>query len=71
MGLGYFVKDGFVKVSYFRNFKIVDLDNSFVLVQDIKIFVENINCYDIKSFYDSDWGYYFYYGGFGRNFKCF
>lgn len=70
MGFGYFLDEGFGKVSYFWNLEIVDLDNSFVSVYDVKILVENIECYDIKSFYSNEWGIYFYYGGFGFNFGC-
>ena len=70
MGSGYFAEDGFGKASYFRNLEIVDSDNSLSSAQDIQTLAENVNCYDIKSSYDNDWGQHFYYGGPGRNPKC-
>ncbi|CAO2827444.1 unnamed protein product [Amaranthus hypochondriacus] len=70
MGSGYFAEDGFGKASYFRNLEIVDSDNSLSSAQHIQTLAENLNCYDIKSSYDNDWGQHFYFGGPGRNPKC-
>lgn len=70
MGSGHFAEDGFGKASYFRNLEVVDSDNSLTSVHDISILAENTNCYNIKSFYNNDWGTYFYYGGPGYNPQC-
>ncbi|XP_015875549.1 protein neprosin [Ziziphus jujuba] len=70
MGSGHFADDGFGKASYFRNLEVVDSDNSLSSVHDISILAENTNCYDIKSYYNNDWGTYFYYGGPGNNPQC-
>ncbi|XP_021734754.1 uncharacterized protein LOC110701407 [Chenopodium quinoa] len=70
MGSGHFAEDGFGQASYFRNLEVVDSDNSLSAPQDIQILAENINCYDIQSSYNNDWGQHFYYGGPGRSPKC-
>ncbi|KAF3452382.1 hypothetical protein FNV43_RR02815 [Rhamnella rubrinervis] len=70
MGSGHFAEDGFGKASYFRNLEVVDSDNSLTSVHDISILAENTNCYNIKNFYNNDWGTYFYYGGPGYNPQC-
>ncbi|KAG5549685.1 hypothetical protein RHGRI_014850 [Rhododendron griersonianum] len=70
MGSGQFAEQGFGKASYFRNLEVVDSDNSLSSAQGISTLAENVNCYDIKSFSNSAWGTYFYYGGPGYNPKC-
>ncbi|KAF4376295.1 hypothetical protein F8388_026095 [Cannabis sativa] len=70
MGSGHFAEDGFGKASYFRNLEVVDSDNSLSSVRGISTLAENTNCYNIKSFYNDQWGTYFYYGGPGKNPQC-
>ncbi|OAY42005.1 uncharacterized protein LOC110622235 isoform X1 [Manihot esculenta] len=70
MGSGRFAEDGFGKASYFRNLQIVDSDNSLNTPQTISVLSENINCYNIESSYNNEWGTYFYYGGPGYNPQC-
>ncbi|XP_062084327.1 protein neprosin [Humulus lupulus] len=70
MGSGHFAEDGFGKASYFRNLEVVDSDNSLSSVRGISTLAENTNCYNIKSFYNDQWGTYFYYGGPGKNPRC-
>ncbi|XVF06472.1 hypothetical protein REPUB_Repub06bG0051100 [Reevesia pubescens] len=70
MGSGHFADDGFGKSSYFRNLEVVDIDNSLSSVHDISTLAENTNCYNIKSYYNNEWGTYFYYGGPGNNPRC-
>ncbi|POO02947.1 hypothetical protein TorRG33x02_010080 [Trema orientale] len=70
MGSGHFAEDGFGKASYFRNLEVVDSDNSLSSVRGISTLAENTNCYNIKSFYNNEWGTYFYYGGPGNNPQC-
>ncbi|KAG1359698.1 Histidinol-phosphate aminotransferase [Cocos nucifera] len=70
MGSGHFAEEGFGKASYFRNLEVVDSDNSLSSAQSISTLAENTNCYDIKSFSNTDWGNHFYYGGPGSNPQC-
>lgn len=70
MGSGRFAEDGFGKASYFRNLEIVDSDNSLSSVESISTLSENTNCYNIRSYSNSDWGTHFYYGGPGKNPNC-
>lgn len=70
MGSGRFADEGFAKASYFRNLEIVDSDNNLSPARDITTLAENINCYNIQSSYNNEWGTHFYYGGPGKNPQC-
>ena len=65
MGSGHFPDEGFDKVSYIRNLEIVDNNNEFQPVQDIKVIATDPKSYTIKSFSGDDWGTYLFYGGSG------
>ena len=65
MGSGHFPDEGFDKVSYIRNLEIVDNNNEFQPVQDIKVIATDPKFYTIKSFSGDDWGTYLFYGGSG------
>lgn len=70
MGSGHFPQEGFGKSSYFRNIQIVDAFNNLRTPTEVGTFTEQPSCYDVQDGRTDDWGYYFYYGGPGRNNNC-
>ncbi|CAJ2636197.1 unnamed protein product [Trifolium pratense] len=70
MGSGHFPNEGFKKAAYFRNLKVVDVDENEAPMPQITYLLENTDCYTIMSKNSPKWGDYFYYGGPGRNGKC-
>ncbi|XP_022945733.1 uncharacterized protein LOC111449872 [Cucurbita moschata] len=70
MGSGHFAGEGFRKAAYFRNMKVVNLDNRLIPLSDLEVWADNPNCYNIQPRNDRVWGNYFYYGGPGRNVNC-
>ncbi|KAE8692320.1 hypothetical protein F3Y22_tig00110840pilonHSYRG00040 [Hibiscus syriacus] len=70
MGSGHFSGEGFRKASYFRNLQVVDWDNNFIPLPNLKLLADHPNCYDIRGGINGVWGHYFYYGGPGRNVWC-
>ncbi|CDP11868.1 unnamed protein product [Coffea canephora] len=58
------------KASYFRNVQVVDSSNNLKALKGLGIFTEQPNCYDVQTGSNGDWGYYFYFGGPGRNPNC-
>ncbi|KAH7315365.1 hypothetical protein KP509_21G046500 [Ceratopteris richardii] len=70
MGSGHFPSEGFGRASYFSNLQIVDASNNLQPPGNLNTFSENAACYDVENGYNSEWGYYFYYGGPGYNDRC-
>ncbi|KAK8579507.1 hypothetical protein V6N12_069831 [Hibiscus sabdariffa] len=70
MGSGHFSGEGFGKASYFRNLQVVDWDNNIIPLSNLRLLADHPDCYDIRGGINGDWGYYFYYGGPGRNIRC-
>ncbi|XP_072993779.1 protein neprosin-like [Typha latifolia] len=70
MGSGHFPPEGFGKASYIRNLQNVDSTNTLYSVQSITTYADHPNCYDAKSYKDTNWGVYFYFGGSGKNSLC-
>ncbi|VFQ76435.1 unnamed protein product [Cuscuta campestris] len=70
MGSGHFPGEGFRKASYFRNIQVVDGSNNLRAPQDLGVFTEDDNCYNVELGKNDDWGRYFFYGGPGRNDNC-
>ncbi|ESQ29627.1 hypothetical protein EUTSA_v10023935mg [Eutrema salsugineum] len=71
MGSGQFAQEGLKKASYFRNLEIINEDDiSAPPLGESYIQITQENCYNVKSDYESSWGYFFYYGGPGRNPNC-
>ncbi|KAK4741424.1 hypothetical protein SAY87_025012 [Trapa incisa] len=70
MGSGHFAGEGFGRASYFRNLQVVDWDNNLVPPTNLRVLADHPNCYDIRGGVNGVWGYYFYYGGPGRNVRC-
>ncbi|CAH9118223.1 unnamed protein product [Cuscuta europaea] len=70
MGSGHFPGEGFGKASYFRNIQVVDASNNLRPPQDLGVFTEDDNCYNVHLGENGNWGNYFYYGGPGRNDNC-
>eukprot|EP00250_Pteridium_aquilinum_P014665 c22130_g1_i1 orf=218-1579(+) len=70
MGSGQFSKYGFSHASYFRNVEVVNSNNQLDTISALSISADHPSCYDIRSFYNSNWGNFFYYGGPGRNPLC-
>ncbi|KAJ8640924.1 hypothetical protein MRB53_017618 [Persea americana] len=70
MGSGHFPDEGFSKSSYFRNIQIVDGSNNLRAPKGIGTFTEQSSCYNVQNGKNGDWGYYFYYGGPGKNANC-
>ena len=48
MGSGHFAGEGFRKAAYFRNMKVVNLDNRLIPLSDLKVWANNPNCYNIQ-----------------------
>ncbi|KAH6556400.1 hypothetical protein KP509_1Z182300 [Ceratopteris richardii] len=71
MGSGHFPWEGFGKASYFSNVQIVNAANNLIQPPPtIHTFAEDAACYDVQEGYNTDWGYYFYYGGPGSSHSC-
>eukprot|EP00250_Pteridium_aquilinum_P021678 c25195_g13_i1 orf=484-1764(-) len=70
MGSGHFPSEGFGRASYFSNLQVVDSSNNLQAPGNLNTFSENSACYDVEDGYNSEWGYYFYYGGPGHNDGC-
>ncbi|CAI9103281.1 OLC1v1001739C3 [Oldenlandia corymbosa var. corymbosa] len=70
MGSGRFAQAGFRFASYFRNLLVVNNKNTLVFPPSIGSATTNSNCYNIAVGKSVNWGYYFYYGGPGRNLNC-
>lgn len=70
MGSGRFPEEGFGKASYFKNIQVVDESNNLRAPKGLGTFTEQSNCYDVQNGNSGDWGYYFYYGGPGKNTNC-
>ncbi|KAH7296752.1 hypothetical protein KP509_26G037500 [Ceratopteris richardii] len=70
MGSGHFPSEGFGRASYFSNLQIVDANNNLQSPGNLNTYSENSGCYDVEDGYNSEWGYYFYYGGPGYNERC-
>ncbi|XP_020586999.1 uncharacterized protein LOC110029171 [Phalaenopsis equestris] len=70
MGSGHFPDEGFGKASYFRNIQIVDSSNNLKSPEGIGTYTEESSCYDVDNDQNGDWGFYFYYGGPGKNPNC-
>ncbi|XP_072993502.1 protein neprosin-like isoform X1 [Typha latifolia] len=70
MGSGRFPAEGFRKASYIRNLQNVDSTNTLYPVQSISTYADHPNCYDVKSYKDTDWGVSFFFGGPGKNSLC-
>ncbi|MCO5557109.1 hypothetical protein L7F22_010665 [Adiantum nelumboides] len=58
---------GFGHASYFRNVEVVNSGNQFETITALSTSADHPSCYNIRSFYNSNWGNYFYDGGPGRN----
>ncbi|XP_072993777.1 protein neprosin-like [Typha latifolia] len=70
MGSGYFAEEGYEKASYIRNIMIVDSSNNLSPPASIITSATNTNCYDLKSYNDTDWGVSFFFGGPGKSSLC-
>ncbi|KAH7352673.1 hypothetical protein KP509_19G057700 [Ceratopteris richardii] len=70
MGSGRFAQDGFGRASYFRNVEVVNTRNQLETISSLSTSADHPSCYNIRSFYNSNWGNFFYYGGPGRNPSC-
>ncbi|XP_057952215.1 protein neprosin-like isoform X2 [Malania oleifera] len=70
MGSGHFAEEGYGKSSYFRNLQVVDWDNSLIPPANPRLFADRRTCYNIRGGSNNAWGYYFYYGGPGKNSRC-
>lgn len=70
MGSGRFAQDGFGGASYFRNIEVVNSNNELETIATLSTSADQPSCYNIRSFYNSNWGNFFYYGGPGRNPSC-
>lgn len=70
MGSGRFAQAGFSHASYFRNVEVVNTGNQLETISTLSTSADHPSCYDIRSFYNSNWGNFFYYGGPGRNPSC-
>ncbi|XP_020112705.1 uncharacterized protein LOC109727172 [Ananas comosus] len=71
MGSGQFAKEGYQKASYFRNVEVINTTSYLVPPQSVYTSATYPNCYDIQtSSSDPSWGFYFFYGGPGRNPQC-
>ncbi|XP_020112706.1 uncharacterized protein LOC109727173 [Ananas comosus] len=70
MGSGHFPKEGYGKASYFRNVEIVNSTNGLIPPQSVRAFATNPYCYEIQTSVNASWGFYFFYGGPGRNPNC-
>ncbi|KAI3730902.1 hypothetical protein L1987_62082 [Smallanthus sonchifolius] len=70
MGSGHFPEEGLGKAAFVRNVEVIDEMNNLNTIQNVELFAENPNCYDVKSGYNAVWGSYIYYGGPGYSPKC-
>ncbi|OAY77558.1 hypothetical protein ACMD2_09852, partial [Ananas comosus] len=61
MGSGHFPQEGYRKASYFRNVKVVNSANTLIPPQSVSTIVDYPNCYDIQTFSNASWGFYFFY----------
>ncbi|XP_006293351.2 uncharacterized protein LOC17888703 [Capsella rubella] len=70
MGSGRFAEEGWGKAGYFKNVQVVDGSNELRNPENLQVFTDQENCYNVKSGNGGSWGSYFYYGGPGRNPNC-
>ncbi|KAL0739703.1 hypothetical protein Bca4012_081216 [Brassica carinata] len=70
MGSGRFAEEGWGKASYFKNVQVVDGSNELRNPENLQVFTDQENCYNVKSGDGGSWGSHFYYGGPGRNPNC-
>ncbi|CAN6994852.1 unnamed protein product [Brassica rapa subsp. trilocularis] len=70
MGSGRFAEEGWGKASYFKNVQVVDGSNKLRNPENLQVFTDEENCYNVKSGNGGSWGSHFYYGGPGRNPNC-
>ncbi|AES67452.1 putative neprosin [Medicago truncatula] len=70
MGSGHFPDEGYGKASYFRNIQVVDSDNKFIPLPNVKYQAEHPNCYNIIGGVSNQGQNFFYYGGPGKNVNC-
>ncbi|KAF8407129.1 hypothetical protein HHK36_006254 [Tetracentron sinense] len=72
MGSGHFPHEGYWKSSYFRNLGVVDASDTIRDPVDLVPIISNTLCYDlqIQENKNTDYGYYFYYGGPGYSQQC-
>ncbi|KAJ0258515.1 hypothetical protein HA466_0072910 [Hirschfeldia incana] len=70
MGSGRFAEEGWGKASYFKNVQVVDGSNKLRNPENLQVFTDQENCYNVKSGNGGSWGSHFYYGGPGRNPNC-
>ncbi|KFK37235.1 hypothetical protein AALP_AA4G231500 [Arabis alpina] len=70
MGSGRFAQEGWGKASYFKNVQVVDGSNELRNPENLQVFTDQENCYNVKSGNGGSWGSHFYYGGPGRNPNC-
>ncbi|KAI5068423.1 hypothetical protein GOP47_0016768 [Adiantum capillus-veneris] len=70
MGSGRFAQAGFGHASYFRNVEVVNSENQLETISTLSTSADHPSCYNIRAFYNSNWGNFFYYGGPGRNPAC-
>ncbi|XP_072967981.1 protein neprosin-like [Typha angustifolia] len=70
MGSGFFAEEGYEKASYIRNIMIVDSSNNLSPPASITTSATYTNCYDVKSYNDTEWGVSFFFGGPGKSSLC-
>ncbi|XP_050908757.1 uncharacterized protein LOC127122462 [Lathyrus oleraceus] len=70
MGSGHFAEEGFGKAAFFSNNQVKVSSNIWIDPPEPKFSVDHPNCYNIKSGFSSEAGFFFYYGGPGRNEDC-
>ncbi|OAY77557.1 hypothetical protein ACMD2_09853, partial [Ananas comosus] len=61
MGSGHFAEEGYRKASYFRNVEVVNSADALIPPQSAGTNAGNPNCYDIQTFSNANWGFYFFY----------
>ncbi|CAN8254159.1 unnamed protein product [Cochlearia groenlandica] len=70
MGSGHFSSEGYKKASHFEAVEIIDMNDGILDPVGIETLVTRPTCYDIKTGYSKPWGFFFHYGGPGRNPNC-
>ncbi|XP_058760638.1 protein neprosin-like [Vicia villosa] len=70
MGSGHFAEEGFGKAAYFNNNQVKVSSNVWIDPPEPKYSVDHPKCYNLESWFSSDAGFHFYYGGPGRNGNC-
>ncbi|KAL8092068.1 hypothetical protein AgCh_034377 [Apium graveolens] len=71
MGSGHFPAEGFSKAAYFKNIQVVtNGSNQLMDPHDVDALTDQNGCYDIEFGKSTHGGFFFYYGGPGRNPNC-